>query len=353
MAIETRSKKLFFTDFEEFEIPSELRNIIESHNGNKSFCINEMKTRYRYCSARQEVTGITVNQKTNLTRKHYRFLRSALFHWEKFGLSSAAGTYFKTQQPTEYQQKIYEDVIRGKLAYYKMVLGRNATASSPLMKLGTRFNRLHPSPLFPIHDPTDSLFRITLEHANGEDILEGTAFLLQSVGLITAKHIFADAKKEEDGSYITFFWSLFNQSQEQCRITLNENRNNPQYDYIAISCQEAPTSLLAGVAPLTRASLPQLRGKEMKSYELYSDDGALFQRNISGKVKQEGKCPNQYGSLAKVSCSFHHGMSGGPVLNDQNEVVGIVNSGSDEGMVSKYLLIGSLHNYEYEQVTWI
>lgn len=70
------------------------------------FKINESKTRLLKKGARQEVTGITVGEKLNVSRKWMKRLRAKVFQYEMYGGSEE-----------EYRS------IMGKIAYLKMVRG--------------------------------------------------------------------------------------------------------------------------------------------------------------------------------------------------------------------------------------
>ena len=70
------------------------------------FQINESKTRLLKRGARQEVTGITVGEKLNVSRKWMKQLRAQVFHYEMYGGSDE-----------EYRS------IMGKIAFLKMVRG--------------------------------------------------------------------------------------------------------------------------------------------------------------------------------------------------------------------------------------
>lgn len=63
---------------------NKVSNIIKK-NG---FSINANKTRTRKQHQRQEVSGITVNQKLQLSRKERRKLRSDIYYIKKYGLES-------------------------------------------------------------------------------------------------------------------------------------------------------------------------------------------------------------------------------------------------------------------------
>ena len=72
-----------------------LRGIIEEQH----FVLNESKTRIQKQNKHQEVTGIVVNEKLNVSRKYVRDLRQILYIWWKYGYETALNNmiqYIKT-----------------------------------------------------------------------------------------------------------------------------------------------------------------------------------------------------------------------------------------------------------------
>ena len=115
-----------------------LRHIIEDE---EHFKINEDKTRLSHRGERQEVTGLIVNDKPNVSRKYVRQLRTMLHNWEQMGYESAQSEFIKYYQPTKNVngQHHIENIIGGKLDYLKMVKGAN---DSTYRKLNERFVKL-------------------------------------------------------------------------------------------------------------------------------------------------------------------------------------------------------------------
>lgn len=118
---------------------TELKRIIED----QGFKMNDSKTRLSKDDERQEVTGITVNNRVNLTRKYIKYLRFMLHLWEAEGYGKAYCTFYKFYKHDKgYIKKgepIMENVIGGKLNYMRMVKGAN---NSTYQKLLARFNNL-------------------------------------------------------------------------------------------------------------------------------------------------------------------------------------------------------------------
>lgn len=121
---------------EEGEFMQEFKRIIYVQN----FRLNEKKTRLQKKGARQEVTGIVVSDKTNVTREYIRDISSLLYIWEHYGYNSAYARFLLNYHPN-YKKgtPTMEKVIAGKLLYVKMVKGAE---DSTYAKLKTRLDNL-------------------------------------------------------------------------------------------------------------------------------------------------------------------------------------------------------------------
>jgi retron-type reverse transcriptase len=106
----------------EFRI--ELKRIIED----QSFEINDDKTRLQKKGVRQEVTGITVNDKNNVSKKYVRELRNILYIWKKYGYLVAYNKFMQYYTPKikklwKTKRPNMANVLHGKLMYLRMVKG--------------------------------------------------------------------------------------------------------------------------------------------------------------------------------------------------------------------------------------
>lgn len=102
----------------------ELHRIIAEQN----FFINEKKTRLQKRGAHQEVTGLTISDRVNVSRKYIRDLASLLYIWKQYGHDSA---YARFLQHYSCRRLIndapsMERVIAGRLQYLKMVKGESS-----------------------------------------------------------------------------------------------------------------------------------------------------------------------------------------------------------------------------------
>ncbi len=124
---------------EDGEFRQEIKKIVEE----EGFRINDKKTRLLCDGQRQEVTGLTVNENVNVTKKYVRDLRCLLHVWETKGYAEAYAYFYPLYKRDKgYIKKgepIMENVIEGKLNYLRMVKGEGNEAYKKLL---ARFNRL-------------------------------------------------------------------------------------------------------------------------------------------------------------------------------------------------------------------
>jgi RNA-directed DNA polymerase len=110
----------------------EFLNKLDEAIKSEGFLINEKKSRIQKKAVRQEVTGITVNEKLNLPRSYVRKVRAALHNWEKQGYERA-NAKFASLYPQEkgfLRNKTIppmESVLSGKILFLGMVRGKKDT----------------------------------------------------------------------------------------------------------------------------------------------------------------------------------------------------------------------------------
>jgi len=126
------------------EFRSELTRIIQEQH----FSINEDKTRLQKKGTRQEVTGIIVSHKLNVTQKYVRGIRNILYIWDRYGYQSAMAKFLpKYKSEKGHVKKGNPDlinVIDGKLMYLKMVKGEEDSVYNRLHdKFRVLVNKLH------------------------------------------------------------------------------------------------------------------------------------------------------------------------------------------------------------------
>ena len=109
----------------------------------QGFAINENKTRLQKLGSRQEVTGVIVSDKINVTKKYVREIRSLLHIWDKYGYTTAMSKFLPKYVAEKGHVKKgnpnLTNVLDGKLLYLKMVKG---DSDSIYVKLYTKFQEL-------------------------------------------------------------------------------------------------------------------------------------------------------------------------------------------------------------------
>ena len=116
----------------------ELRRFIEK----EGFVINDAKTRINTYYQRQEVVGLTINEKPNVPEKYVKQLRTMLNNWEKSGYAIAQQVFiqhYDKYTSSLFKQPRIELVVKGKLDYLKMVKGDK---DNTYKKLKERYEKL-------------------------------------------------------------------------------------------------------------------------------------------------------------------------------------------------------------------
>lgn len=119
-----------------------LKQIIENIIEDEDFTINPKKTRVSFHNQQQLITGIVVNTKPNVPRKHIKRIRTILHNWEMDGYIIASYKFFRNREESNFHSNTIsymENVIAGYLAFIEMVKGKN---DSTLLKLKERYNAL-------------------------------------------------------------------------------------------------------------------------------------------------------------------------------------------------------------------
>lgn len=122
-----------------------LKNIIKE----EGFSLNDKKTRLLKSGTRQEVTGLTVNSKVNVTRKYVKQLRYLIYLCEHYDLPTAYAVFIKFyRNDKSYVKKgnpNIKRVILGKLNYLKMVKGCDDSTYLSLQKRYDNIKAFHKS----------------------------------------------------------------------------------------------------------------------------------------------------------------------------------------------------------------
>lgn len=168
----------------------------------EGFTVNDLKTRVLSRNVRQEVTGVTINVKTNVRQNYTRSLRGALWCWRQHGLDEA-NRRFKEKFDKKARHDGQPDLARhleGKLAYLTMVRGVDDPVASrfrlDFASLSGRIAALKgPAALQP-KLLSQALWLVLGFDETGIQQTNGTAAHIEGLGFVTSHHVIASPNKE-------------------------------------------------------------------------------------------------------------------------------------------------------------
>ncbi|MGW5980178.1 reverse transcriptase domain-containing protein [Bacillus mycoides] len=327
-------------------------NIVEKHG----FKINHEKTRLQNHKQNQTVTGITVNKISNVNRTYIRKIRSILNCIEK-NKDEVARAEKIFESKYQYRQSRKGDkpdmfrILKGMISHVGNVKGKKDPV---YLKLANRFNEVvelgnstpfklpmtrrafHENHTF-IIDNED--FEMYLNKDGTGDVLseQGTGFILKGIGLITNAHVLEDFIKvleTEEGRfvnefYISFFRSVSSHVKHKAKILYY----NTDMDIAVLSVKDMDifkigyeyNEFIERDQKIELVGFPNYRdGQEIKIKE-GTVEGIRIQRSKDGSKRYE-----RY----EISATIHGGNSGGPIVNENNEVIAVAVKGATMAGVS-------------------
>lgn len=171
---------------ERIQIGDKLRNAIE----NNGFKINQSKTRLNTRAQRQDVTGLVVNQFANVDRRFIRNLRALLHAWNKYGLEKLQAAYLeKYNGKSRFPEKAVPSIVQVTYGRIQYLRGIRGPEDAIYRKLRDQFNELSPSKIHVPPDPwVERLKWACWVIEDEQEIIQGTAFFLKDIGIITNYH---------------------------------------------------------------------------------------------------------------------------------------------------------------------
>ena len=280
---------------------------------NNGFVINQKKSHYADKHSRQTVTGIRVNELLNVDRRFIRNIRAALFIVEKQGIAEA-------QQLLKEKYKSQANLVlhlQGRIAWVSHVKGR----SDPVFRtLAARFNKLFPDSkleIAPTADEVRDRAVWVVEHYGtgpkdtSDKFEQGTAFFLKSVGLVTAWHCVKDVTEV----------TVFHPSKPANKFSATIFKYHKHRDLAVLKHEISATEYYE----LEPSSRPLHVGDSLIALG-YPEFGPGDKINVrpgyicSLPIKRAVR-------MIEGTQKFSQGMSGGPILVDENTVAGIIHKG--------------------------
>ena len=322
---------------QEVLIGQELKHIIEK-NG---FKINESKTRLQTRSSRQEVTGLVTNKKCNVNRRFIRTTRAMIHSWIREGPEAATEKHYK-KNSSHYVADFklipnIEKIVRGRLEFIKSVRGIGFTAYITLAK---RYNTHRSASIKPLPVPTDSFLDLIDQNVfviqNSQDpegaMRMGTAFFLEDVkGLVTCHHVLQKDPNPNVEDNCNNFW-LINPKNPSKSYPLTLRTSVPDPTDIAVFDFVDPQSFADDYPThrplkLRASNIPPQTGETISlvGWPKFSlGDTVAIKR---GHIYQTGVKLNI--NLLYISEQIIEGNSGGPILDNNNRVIGIAARGNN------------------------
>lgn len=157
------------------------------------FEINQLKVRLHFKYDRQEVTGLVVNEFTNVRRTYVRQIRAMLHSWKCDGLDGAQQKfeekYHLGNRHASKEVPHFEEMVRGKLEFLRSVRG---DGNPTYRRLALIFNSLNPKKQIVLpDDPLIEKLKNAVVVIECNDERQGTGFFLKDVGIITCHHCLA------------------------------------------------------------------------------------------------------------------------------------------------------------------
>lgn len=318
--------------------------------GDNDFNVNLSKVRLRSRHARMEVTGLTVNEFPNVTRKYIDEVRGMLHSWEKYGLNNAQTEFaikktYKRQLRSEAKPP-FQNVLRGKLLYLSMVKG---SLDKVYNSLARKFNACVTSTpscatkLLKVSSTATSekdlekaVFLISARNEDFNFEMKGTCFFLEEVGIVTCEHVLKYPSNKNDANvkihdfpdaYVNQYvgyphGKIFLQDTTEIDICeLELIWLSKLGDVAVLKAKSALKPEHLGVC----AALTELKTKEIILV------GFPFHNPGKSLSIAEGKIRSRYGSWGlqhfDITPLIRQGNSGGPVLNLNFQLIGLAKEG--------------------------
>ena len=326
-----------------------LIKIIEEEAG---FIINKNKTKFSEKMKRQEVTGIIINEKINIKRIYIKNLRAMIYNCNKNGIEAEAKKYFKnSKQSIDTLVYKYKEVIKGKLNFLKMVKGEY---DKTFLKYAKEYNELVNEEAFNIDiikaDRDYIEERIGVRQASNE-LSQGTIQFIEGYGAITSAHVYINSdcinetvyKKIKNKEYefpmkfedLQIFHSSTNKDRTEKFVALpNINQKNIDLDVIQLNIKNDKYFKLNRKDELAIGKKVIIAG--------YGEFNNFDKSSITIQKAEIIAEREIFGIKAMcINSPIYHGMSGGPVLNEDREVIGIIYHGGDynEGLNNAFIPI--------------
>ena len=270
------------------------------------FALNPDKAHYADRHSRRMVTGLKVNELLNVDRRYIRNIRAALYSVETLG-EKAAQEKFKNDHGGTSDLGAH---LEGKITWLRYIRGQ----SDPVFRaIAVRFNGSFPGRKIEVAPTADEVRERAVwvvEHCEPE-MAQGSAFFLKDVGLVTAAHC-VDGVDEVD---------LYHPGKPANKFKATVVKRDKDRDLAILEHTIATTEFFE----FERSTHAFAVGEELTAVG-YPSFGPGDRLNVrEGKVSS---LPIKHAvKLIEVTQKLSQGMSGGPLLDRNNAVAGVIHKG--------------------------
>ncbi len=318
----------------------------------EGFSINMEKFRIAGKGSRKTVTGLVVNEKVNVKRSWYLNLESIIYAVEKFGVNVVAAKEFPQEEvPGVAPAKLLRQ-LHGKVSYLRMIRGRGDWLAADT---AYRFNNLHG--IAQLRVPSVELISNPNRQSRGVHVVvayaaavhmfdptgdQGTAFTTPSGLLVTAAHVL----EHESTKTLLPFVYVMNERKLSLAVC----------DVLAVDW-DRDIAIIRVRDNKSRISLERSRyklgpdphqGDSLISvgYPDYArgQHASAFETPVTRLFRVKATLCGQEIHKARVGGPIQGGMSGGPALDSNFEVRGIILKGvANTGGVPEIIAISEVH----------
>lgn len=310
---------------------TQLTEIIKS----SGFEINTAKTSLRHFNYRQYATGLTINQFPNIRRSYIKNTKAMLHNFNKDEFQALNN--FKQKHFTKYNHisdhtilyQIFRKCLLGRINYIGFVRGLNDPIFNKLMiKYYEKFDQSkiqkHKNKLDILTNLTNAVW--VVEVFCDDYCGQGTAFYLKDVGLVSCNHVINPSGINANASKDITAYQATNPSKiVNLKIKNQLLQNEAWPDLIILEGADDEDNETISRNHLTRSATPP-KITDIVFTLGYPNHAPGSSINIDKGIITQLKTR----SLTKyfsISSFIMSGKSGGPVLNEKHEVIGVITYG--------------------------
>lgn len=320
---------------------------------NEGFIINNDKLKISPNSDRQEVTGLIVNKKVNVQKVYIKKLRALLNNVSKYGFYLEGCKYFEKTlndcSNKDYVEHRFINVLKGKIEFLKMIRGIDDYV---YIKYASLFNELIDYEYF------DTDYGLTMKEfiekrvyplISYDEMVQGTCFMADEIGMITSTHVlispqsfitenkYKEIELKDKLNFCTVgskpFYILDHYNRKYI-INPEITREQINSDILFYKCIPSKKRFKINMTyePKIGETVYLAGYGEFKDFKTSTIN--YIKSNVTGYTEFLDR------KVACINSKIYHGMSGGPVLNSNREVIGIIYAGlnledDDNGVISK------------------